>query len=56
MGRRNTRSELDQLSDFYGMSHELDKETGEWVIASKDGLSHAEAVEKYTERDRKSVV
>ena len=50
MGRRNTRSELDQLSDFYGMSHELDKETGEWVIASKDGLSHAEAVEKYTER------
>ena len=50
MGRRNTRSELDELSDFYGMSHELDKETGEWVIASKDGLSHAEAVEKYTER------
>ena len=51
MGRRNqTRSELDQLSDFYGMSHELDKETGEWVIASRDGLSHAEAVEKYTER------
>jgi len=50
MGRRNTRSELDELSDFYGMNHELDKETGEWVIASKDGLSHAEAVEKYTER------
>jgi len=50
MGRRNTRSELDQLSDFYGMSHELDKETGEWILSSRDGLSHAEAVEKYTER------
>ena len=51
MGRRNqTRSELDQLSDFYGMNHELDKETGEWILSSRDGLSHAEAVEKYTER------
>jgi len=51
MARRNhKRDELDALTDFYGLSHELDETTGEWIISSKDGLTHAEAVEKYTER------
>ena len=51
MARRNQkRDELDELSDFYGMGHELDEVTGEWTVTSKDGLTHAEAVEKYTER------
>ena len=51
MARRDrTRSELDELTELYGMEHELDKETGEWSISTRDGLTHAEAVEKYTER------
>jgi hypothetical protein len=44
------RTELDILSDLMDMKHELNPDTGEWIISNAEGLSHLEAVERYTER------
>lgn len=43
------KSELDELVEHYGGYQLFNEETGEWEF-SKDGVSHAEAVEQYTER------
>lgn len=50
MRRDKTRSELDELSDFYTLKQEFDEATGEWSIVSADGRGHAELVEEYRER------
>jgi hypothetical protein len=47
------RNELDELTDLFGMNQELDPETGEWSVATKNGLTHLEAVEKYSERTKR---